>query len=242
MTFTIAARCPRTGMLGVATASKALAAGAAVPYVRAGVGAIASQSFGNPFLGFDGLKLLAEGASPQDVLSRLLPDDPGRDLRQVLVVDARGRTAAHTGATCIAWAGHREGEGYVVGGNLLARERVIEAMAQAFEESEHEELPERLLRALEAGQDAGGDRRGKQSAGVLVLDRDEHPYIDLRVDDHAEPVAELRRILELKMAERRAAGGFRLTRETLLPPGALDRFAQVKAAMEKEPEVAKEQR
>ncbi len=201
MTFSIAARCPRTGMLGVATSSKALAAGFAVPYIRLGVGAIASQSFVNPYLGIDGLTLLEQGL-PAAGLQRLIDADPGRDLRQLGIVDKEGRVAAHTGAGCIPWAGHVLGGGYVCLGNILAGENVLRAMARAFEAGAHEELPERLLGVLEAGQAAGGDRRGRQSAGLRVFAAEEYPHCDLRVDDHPDPITELRRVFEVYMRER----------------------------------------
>jgi uncharacterized Ntn-hydrolase superfamily protein len=236
MTFSIVARCPRTSMLGVAASSRALATGAAVPFARAGVGAIATQSFVNPFLGIDGLRLLEEGTCPEEVLSRLLPQDPGKDVRQVLIVDAQGRTAAFTGSLCILWAGHRLGDGYVVGGNILMGEQVVEAMAKAFEDSAEEELPERLMRALEAGQAAGGDRRGRQSAGLLVMAQEEYPYLDLRVDDHEEPVRELRRIFEVNKREWQADvhGDFRPTREVPLPPAFLEMLAKAKASIKQQ--------
>lgn len=194
MTFSIVARCPRTGMLAVGTASRALAAGAAVPYVKSGVGAIASQSFTNPYLGIDGLTLLEQGLAAERALERVVESDRGRDLRQVAIVDRDGHTAAYTGAKCIPWAGQVEGGGYVCLGNILTGEEVVKAMALAFEASVDEELPERLLRALEAGQEAGGDRRGRQSAGIRVVHTEDYPYCDLRVDDHPDPVAELRRV------------------------------------------------
>lgn len=201
MTFSIAARCPRTGMLGVATSSKALAAGALVPYCKAAVGAIASQSFVNPYLGIDGLQLLEQGLPAERAIERLINADPGRELRQVAIVDKNGRVAAHTGARCIPWAGHVSGAGYVCLGNILVSERVIQEMAKAFERSIGEELPERLMRALEAGQEAGGDRRGRQSAGLMVVSAEEYPLCDLRVDDHEDPVAELRRVFEVYKRE-----------------------------------------
>jgi len=201
MTFSIAARCPRTGMLGVATSSKALAAGGLVPYCRAGVGAIASQSFVNPYLGIDGLVLLEQGLPAQRALERLIEDDPGRDLRQLAVVDKDGRAAAYTGDKCIPWAGQVSGAGYVCLGNILEGEEVVRAMAQAFETTLIEELPERLVQALEAGQKAGGDRRGRQSAGIMVVGEETYPYCDLRVDDHADPVPELRRVFEVYKRE-----------------------------------------
>ena len=201
MTFSIAARCPRTGMLGVATSSKALSAGGLVPYCRAGVGAIASQSFVNPYLGIDGLVLLEQGLAAERTLERLVAGDPGRDLRQLAIVDGEGRSAAYTGSRCIPWAGHVTGAGYACLGNILVDVRVIEAMARAFESSSGDDLPERLILALEAGQEAGGDRRGRQSAGMTVVNQEEYPWIDIRVDDHEDPVPELRRIFEIYKRE-----------------------------------------
>ncbi len=201
MTFSIAARCPRTGMLGVATSSKALAAGGLVPYCRAGVGAIASQSFVNPYLGIDGLILLEHGLPAERALERLIEGDPGRDLRQLAIVDKEGRTAAYTGDSCIPWAGRASGAGYVCLGNILAGEEVVQAMAKAFESTRIEELPERLIQALEAGQEAGGDRRGRQSAGIVALAGEAYPWCDLRVDDHPDPVPELRRVFEVYKRE-----------------------------------------
>ena len=201
MTFSIVARCPRTGMLGVATASRALAAGGIVPQCRTGVGAIASQAFTNPYLGIDGLTLLEQGLTAARTLERVVESDRGRDLRQVAIVDRDGHTAAYTGAKCIPWAGQVEGGSYVCLGDILTGEEVVKAMALAFEASVDEELPERLLRALEAGQEAGGDRRGRQSAAIRVIHTEEYPYCDLRVDDHPDPVAELRRVFTVFQRE-----------------------------------------
>ena len=142
MTFSIAARCPRTGMLGVATSSKALSAGGLVPYCRAGVGAIASQSFVNPYLGIDGLVLLEQGLPAERTLERLVSDDPGRELRQVGIVDREGRVAAYTGERCISWAGHVTGSGYVCLGNILVDESVVAAMSRSFEATSGQELPD----------------------------------------------------------------------------------------------------
>jgi uncharacterized Ntn-hydrolase superfamily protein len=217
VTFSIAARCPRTGMLGVATSSKALAAGGIVPYCRAGVGAIASQSVANPYLGIDGLVLLEQGLPAERALERLIEDDPGRDLRQLGVVDKAGRAAAYTGDRCIPWAGQVFGAGYVCLGNILAGEEVVQAMAQAFETTLMEELPERLVQALEAGQEAGGDRRGRQSAGITVVAEEEYPVCDLRVDDHAAPVAELRRVFEVYKTEEEPFLGMMPRRDDPIP-------------------------
>lgn len=201
MTFSIAARDAQTGWLGVATSSKALSVGAAVPYVELGVGAIASQSFVNPYLGLDGLRLLADGMPAERAIERLVEGDPGRDVRQLGIVDKEGRAAAYTGSKCIAWAGHQIGGGYVCLGNLLSNENVVPAMATAFERSGGDPLYERLMLALEAGQEAGGDRRGRQSAAIYIIGEEEYALCDLRVDDHEDPVAELRRILGVYVRE-----------------------------------------
>jgi uncharacterized Ntn-hydrolase superfamily protein len=184
-------------MLGVATSSKALAAGGMVPYCRARVGAVASQSFVNPYLGIDGLELLEHGLTAERTLERLVEGDPGRDLRQLAIVDKEGRPAAYTGERCIPWAGQVSGPGYVCLGNILEGEEIVKAMARAFETTLVEELPERLIQALEAGQAAGGDRRGRQSAGITVVSEEAYPLCDLRVDDHPDPVVELRRVFEV---------------------------------------------
>ncbi len=197
MTFSIAAREPQNGWLGLATSSKALASLPAIPCVKLGVGAIASQAFANPYLAIDGLRLLEDGVPAERVIERVIETDPGRDLRQIGIVDSSGRVAAYTGERCIPWAGHLLAGGYACLGNILEGEAVVKAMAMAYERSSGEPLYERLMLALEAGQEAGGDRRGKQSAGIRVIAEEEYPFCDLRVDDHAEPVAELRRIVNI---------------------------------------------
>ncbi len=197
MTFSIIARCPRTGMLGVATSSKWLAAGGLVPFCRGGLGAVASQSFANPYLGIDALHLLEAGLPAERALEKVIESDPGRDLRQVGIVDNAGRADAYTGTGCIPWAGHHIGGAFVCLGNILAGPRVVSAMVRSFERSADAELPERLLAALQAGQEAGGDRRGRQSAGIIVYGDDEYPVCDLRVDDHPDPIPELTRLYEI---------------------------------------------
>jgi uncharacterized Ntn-hydrolase superfamily protein len=201
-TFSIAARDPANGDLGVAVQSKFLAVGSVVPFARAGVGAVATQSYANVTYGPEGLRLMAAGWTAQEALNHLLSLDIDINQRQVLVVDAAGRAAAHTGEKCHDWAGHVVGDGYACGGNILVGEATVQAMVKIFEETQGP-LPERLVAALAAGQAAGGDSRGKQSAALLVVrtagsyggrsDR----YVDLRVDDHPEPIAELERILGL---------------------------------------------
>ncbi|WP_267427057.1 DUF1028 domain-containing protein [Methylobacterium sp. GC_Met_2] len=194
-TFSIAARCPRTGQLGVAVASAVPAVGGLCPYLRAGIGAVTTQSWVNPYLAARILDGLGAGLGPDAALAAALATDDRPDLRQLGLVDGHGMAAAWTGAGCTAEAGHRTGPGYAVQGNMLTDPGVIDAMARAFEESAGHDLDERLMRALEAGDAAGGDKRGKQSAALKIVAREDYPSLDLRVDEHAEPVAELRRIL-----------------------------------------------
>lgn len=198
-TFSIVARCPQTGELGVAASTAIPAVGAINPFAKARVGAITTQAWSNPYLGMDGLGLLAQGLSAVEVLERLLRADPDREKRQLGIVDARGGVAAFTGEEVQPWKGHREGRGYVVAGNLLVGDETIQAMAEAFERARGP-LGDRLLVALEAGQAAGGDKRGKVSAALLVVRDEEYPYFDLRVDEHTGPVAELRRIFDVYSA------------------------------------------
>ncbi len=196
-TFSIAARCARTGMFGVAVSTAVPGVGSLCPFPKAGVGAVATQSWVNPYLGIDGLTLLSTGLSAQEVLDKLIADDPGRDDRQLGVVDKNGGSAAWTGPTCVPWAGHITDQDFSVQGNMLVGSETVEAMVDAFVRSEALDLPERLLMALEAGQAAGGDKRGKQSAALKVMDIEEYPYCELRVDEHRYPVAELRRVFEV---------------------------------------------
>ena len=195
-TFSITARCPATGELGIAVSTCEPCVGWIVPFVRAGVGAIASQARSNPYFGIDGLGLLAGGLGAQDVLDAMLAGDlvVDREQRQLAIVDHDGRTAVYTGPHCRNWAGHRVGEGVVVAGNLLVGPETVEAMLERFTALNGEMLGERLVAALEAGQRAGGDRRGRISAALLVAKDGAWPWIDVRVDSHPDPVLELRRI------------------------------------------------
>ncbi len=221
-TFSIVAVDPKTGDLGVAVASKVLAVGAIVPYAQGGVGAIATQAFANTTYGPKGLALLRKGLTPKQVLQRLLAEDKDREHRQVGIVDAKGRAAAFTGKKCLPWAGHIIGKGYTVQGNILSSEQVVRAMAEAFESAQGE-LAERLMAALEAGDNAGGDARGKQSAALLVVRKGggyagfDDRYIDLRVDDHPEPIKELRRLLGLKLAWARLSEAAKWRQKGNLP-------------------------
>lgn len=194
-TFSIIARCKNTGYIGAAVATCFPAAGAHSPVVKAGVGAVATQGWVNPFLGKKGLELLECGFDSQKVLTKLLQDDPGKELRQLAVIDNKGNCAAYTGTQNDDFKGHIIGDQYCIQGNLLANNEVLEAMALAFEKNDGH-LAQRLLSALAAGEKAGGDRRGKQSAAIKVEAIDGFPYVNLRVDDHDNPVSELRRIYE----------------------------------------------
>jgi len=194
MTFSIAARCPETGMVGVAVSTALLCVGQLCPFPRAGVGAISTQSFVNPYLGLRGLDYLEAGMDAVGVRDKLAAEDEGRAIRQFTVVDRDGRSAAYSGVDCIPWFGHLTGDGYAVAGNMLTGEDVVAAMANAYEASTRQPFPERLVLALEAGQAAGGDKRGRQSAALKVMETEDYPLIDIRVDDHPGPVAELRRI------------------------------------------------
>jgi len=203
-TFSIVAYDPEAKQWGVAVASRYLGVGAVVPFARANLGAVATQAQVNIELGPRALELLAKGKSAEEALKAALESDPGADYRQLALVDAQGRVAAHTGKRCVAWAGHKTGKNYSCQGNILAGEKVIEAMAKAFEQAQGP-LAWRLMAALEAGEQAGGDKRGKQSAALLVVREGWGPngrgdrYLDFRVDDHKEPIPELARILALRV-------------------------------------------
>ena len=201
-TFSIVGYDPETGALGIAVQSKFFAVGSVVPWAEAGVGAIATQSWANTTYGPNGLKHLKSGLSAEQTLARLIADDPGHATRQVGIVDAKGNVANYTGDECNEWAGAVSGRHYTAQGNILASEEVVKAMGSAFEETEGE-LADKLMAALFAGQAAGGDTRGQQSAALLVVQ--EHSgyggfndrYIDLRVDDAEKPIEELQRLLEI---------------------------------------------
>lgn len=196
MTFSLVARCPRTGELGVGALTAMIGVGKLVPHVAAGVGAIASQAMVNPYLGIDGVRLLRNGLTPQQTLDELVSADPGRDVRQVGVIDGQGRVAAWTGQRASGWAGHHEGAGVIAQGNRLAGEEVLTAALTAFHESPDRALVERLLLGLEAGERAGGDTEGEFSGALVVHAEEEYPLWDVRVDHHDDPVEELRRLYE----------------------------------------------
>jgi uncharacterized Ntn-hydrolase superfamily protein len=199
MTFSILARDPSNGRFGVAVATCHLAVGATVPHIRSGVGAVATQAHTNPYLGICGLERLEQNLSADDVKASLLRDDPQRDRRQFHLIDARGQTAAWTGADCGAWAGHRSRDGMAVAGNLLAGEAVLIAMEEAFLSSDPSwKLGRRLMHALQAGEAAGGDRRSSHatSAALQVSGEAAFPLLDLRIDYHDSAVLELAQLYE----------------------------------------------
>ncbi|HXT03180.1 MAG TPA: DUF1028 domain-containing protein [Casimicrobiaceae bacterium] len=193
MTWSIVAR-DVSGALGVAVASRFFAVGALCAHARGGVGALATQALVNPGYGPAGLDRLAQRHAPAQVIEALVAADSGRDHRQVHVVDAHGRTAAYTGKQCIDWCGQLEDEGLSIAGNMLAGARVLEDTARAYRDHAHLSFAERLIAAMAAGEAAGGDKRGKQSAALRIVTTEDYPMLDLRVDDHDDPLFELRRL------------------------------------------------
>ncbi|WP_219419317.1 DUF1028 domain-containing protein [Pseudonocardia nigra] len=201
MTFSVVARCPRTGELGVAVATAVPAVAPMCAFVGPRVGAVATQSWVNPYLGIDGLALLREGLRAQAVLDRVIAADPDAQERQLAVVDSGGGSAAFTGAACTGSSGHLTGPDHAAVGNMLRRPETLDVMVAALRHSAEEPLAERLVRALEAGDAAGGDKRGRQSAAVRVFGQEDYPAVDVRVDDHPAPVGELRRVWEVARRE-----------------------------------------
>ena len=193
MTWSILARDAQ-GRLGVAIASRFFAVGALTVHTRRGVGALATQALMNPLYGTAGLDLLSAGRSAAEVVNNLTAGDAGREQRQLHVLPAAGPAASHTGSNCISWCGHEQFEHFSVAGNMLAGPQVIEATAQAYLRAEGQPLAERLLAAMAAGEAAGGDKRGKQAAALRIHADEDHPQLDIRVDDHAEPIVELKRL------------------------------------------------
>ena len=194
MTWSIIAKDSHTGQIGIAVATKFFAVGAIVPHIAPRIGGIATQALVNPYYGIDGLKLLRAGKHPQDILDTLIAADSGAETRQLHIMDAAGRVAAHTGRDCIDWCGQLAGDGFSIAGNMLAGPRVLDDTAAAFLANARLPFPQQLLAAMRAGEAAGGDKRGKQSAALLIHDSEDWPALDLRVDDHPDPLAELERL------------------------------------------------
>jgi uncharacterized Ntn-hydrolase superfamily protein len=194
MTWSIIARDNETGQFGIAVATRFFAVGARVPHIAAGIGGIATQALVNPYYGIDGLKLLKAGRAPRDIVETLVAADDGRASRQLHILDAAGRVASYTGDDCVDWCGHIEGEGFSIAGNMLAGARALDDTAAAYIANQSLPFAQRLIAAMRAGEAAGGDKRGKQSAALLIHDQDEWSALDLRVDDHADPLIELDRL------------------------------------------------
>ena len=194
MTWSIIARDNATGQIGIAVATRFFAVGARVPHIAARVGGIATQALVNPYYGIDGVRLLRQGRAPREIIETLIAADTGHASRQVHIMDARGRIAAHTGSDCVDWCGHIEGNGFSIAGNMLAGGRVLDDTAETY--LAHEAMPfaQRLIAAMKSGEAAGGDKRGRQSAALLIHGEEEWSDLDLRVDDHTDPLAELERL------------------------------------------------
>lgn len=228
MTWSIVARDAATGGFGVAVASKVLAVGGLCPWAAAGVGALSTQSYTNPLYGPDVLGRLRDGADIESAIKAVTGADDGRDWRQTHGVDGHGRAFAYTGAACVDWNGHRTGDGVSVAGNMLAGPDVVAATYDAWTKGGDLAFPERLLGALKAGEDAGGDKRGKQSAAIKVVTTEDWPAVDLRVDDAAEPIAELQRLLALFLNQRAPYYATLATRAE--PSGIFDPVARERVA------------
>ena len=236
MTWSIIARDSVTGQFGIAVATKFFAVGARVPHIAARLGGVATQALVNPYYGIDGIKLLREGKSPQEIVATLLARDSGRESRQLHILDAQGRIAAHTGKDCVDWCGHVKGDGFSIAGNMLAGASVLDETAKAYAANDKLSFARRLLAAMRAGEAAGGDKRGKQSAALLIHDTEEWSALDLRVDDHADPLAELERLERVSRERWVHFRKFLPTRER--PAGITDRAtidAGIEAALSGEP-------
>ncbi len=194
MTWSIIARDDATGQFGIAVATRFFAVGARVPHIAAGIGGIATQALVNPYYGIDGVRLLREGQTPREIVATLIAADSGRESRQLHIMDAGGRIAAHTGSECVDWCGHIEGNRFSIAGNMLAGARVLDDTAKAYIANETLPFAQRLIAAMRSGEAAGGDKRGKQSAALLIYGDEEWSDLDLRVDDHSDPLAELERL------------------------------------------------
>lgn len=197
MTFSITARCQRTGQIGVAATTALQSVGKLACHAIPNVGGFASQALLNPYLAYDGLRLLQAGASAEQALERVLAVDPQAEQRQAGVVDTSGRTAAWTGSDTIPWAGQRTGRFFTTQGNRLAGPQVLERVLDSMHMTEHLDLAERLVRALQAGVQAGGDTKGERSTNILVFSSEEYPLCDIRIDDHDDPMFELERLYRL---------------------------------------------
>jgi uncharacterized Ntn-hydrolase superfamily protein len=221
MTWSIIARDTATGQIGIAVATRFFAVGARVPHIAAGLGGIATQALVNPYYGIDGIRMLREGGSPQEIVSRLTGADDGRESRQLHILNAAGRIAAFTGKDCVDWCGHLAGDGFSIAGNMLAGADVLEETAKTYLAGESMPFARRLIAAMRAGEAAGGDKRGKQSAALLIHEREEWSALDLRVDDYDDPLAELERLEQVSRKHWVHFRKFLPTRQN--PAGVTDR-------------------
>ena len=228
MTWSIIARDTLTGQIGIAVATRFFAVGARVPYIAAGFGAIATQAMVNPYYGIDGLRLLREQRNPSDIVTTLLAADSGRESRQLHVMDVRGAIAAHTGTDCVDWCGHLAGDDFSIAGNMLAGPAVLDETAKAYVAEHGLPFPRRLLAAMHAGEFAGGDKRGRQSAALLIHAQEEWAALDLRVDDHPDPLAEL---VRLERVSRERWVHFRQFLPTRADPAGVTDRATIDAAI-----------
>jgi len=229
MTWSIIARDTATGQIGIAVATRFFAVGARVPHIAAGLGGIATQALVNPYYGIDGIRMLREGGSPQEIVNRLTGTDDGRESRQLHILDAAGRIAAFTGKDCVDWCGHLAGDGFSIAGNMLAGADVLEETAKTYLAGESMPFARRLIAAMRAGEAAGGDKRGKQSAALLIHEREEWSALDLRVDDYDDPLAELERLEQVSRKHWVHFRKFLPTRQN--PAGVTDR-ATIDAGIE----------
>ncbi len=229
MTWSIIARDSLTGQFGIAVATRFFAVGARVPHIAAGIGGIATQALVNPYYGIDGVKLLREGRQPRDIVNTLTAADAGRESRQLHIMDASLRIASHTGRDCVDWCGHIAGNGFSIAGNMLAGARVLDDTAKTYAANETLPFAQRLIAAMRSGEAAGGDKRGKQSAALLIHGEEEWSDLDLRVDDHADPLAELER---LEAVSRERWVHFRKFLPTRQNPAGITDRATIDASIE----------
>ena len=229
MTWSIIARDHATGQLGIAVATRFFAVGACVPHIAARFGGVATQALINPYYGIDGVKLLREGRAPEEIIKTLIAADDGRESRQVHIMDAMGRIAAHTGRECVEWCGHIAGDGFSIAGNMLSGASVLDDTANAYIANARLPFAQRLIAAMLAGEAAGGDKRGKQSAALLIHGEEEWSDLDLRVDDHADPLRELERLEQVSRERWVHFRKFLPTRKN--PAGTTDR-ATIDAGIE----------
>jgi uncharacterized Ntn-hydrolase superfamily protein len=229
MTWSIIARDNATGQIGIAVATRFFAVGARVPHIAPGIGGVATQALVNPYYGIDGVKLLHEGKSPREIIETLIAGDNGRESRQLHIMDVQGRIAAHTGRDCVDWCGHLKGDNFSIAGNMLAGAAVLDETAKAYLANQSLPFARRLIAAMRAGEKAGGDKRGKQSAALLIHENEEWSALDLRVDDHADPLAELER---LERVSRERWAHFRKFLPTRQNPSGITDRATIDAGIE----------